>query len=313
MSYFSILIPAYNQVGKMDRCIESVLNQTFGDYEVIMVDDGSKDDTLNMLKGFEAKDPRFHAYHYDENGSLIKARYTGMQHAKGEVVVFLDSDDYLSENALEKLHDRFTSTDADIVRFGFVFEPEGRNILPIETDDVLQSIYDGKLAPAIWRNAYRRRVTDKAVESISPFYCNMGEDTFFSHVFFTFAEGVDSIDDVLYHYETETGMSASEAENTVNLPKFRKSIKDVTVSAEHTIEFIAKYAPQRNDEVKKAGMNMWVSVFVQFVANETDYRNFIEYIIEVKNMGLDELYDHLCNVTLKKKILYDEGYLKIPK
>ena len=311
MSYFSILIPAYNQVGKMDKCIESVLGQSFGDYEVIMVDDGSTDATYDMLKDFEKKDGRFHAYHYDENGSLIKARYTGMQQATGQVIVFLDSDDYLSTDALSKLHDKFEKTDADIVRFGFVFEPEGREILPIETEDVLQSIYDGKLAPAIWRNAYRKRVIEKAVENISPFYCNMGEDSFFSHVFFTFGEKVDSMDDVLYHYETETGMSASETENKVNLPKFRKSMKDVTVSSEHFIDFVGKFAPQRNEEVIKARMNMWISVFFQFIANDKDYRNMIEYMIEVKNMGLEELFDHLCNVTLKKKVLYDEGYLKI--
>ena len=59
MPYFSILIPVYNQVDKMDACVSSILEQTFGDFEVIFVNDGSTDDSLSMLNGYAAKDPRF--------------------------------------------------------------------------------------------------------------------------------------------------------------------------------------------------------------------------------------------------------------
>ena len=305
MSYFSILIPVYNQVGKMDRCIESVKNQTFKDFEVIMVDDGSTDDSYKMLQEFEASDDRFHAVRYEENGSLIKARYTGMEHARGDVIMFLDSDDYLLDTALEKIHDKFEQSDPDIVCFGFVTEPEGMKVPPLHTDDIIECIHKKTIFPTIWKNAYKKFVTDRLLETTEPFYCNMGEDVYFSHVLFTFGKKIDYVDDILYYYQRDTGMSSASATPEFSLPRFRKYLKDTYEAASHIVSFIEKYNPDKLETTKKATSNMNRFVLTQHFIRESDYRKIVQYIMEIKNLGYEELFDYACNSSIKKKVLYD--------
>ena len=305
MSFFSILIPVYNQVGKMDQCIESVKNQTFGDFEVIMVDDGSTDNSYQMLKEIEASDERFRAVRYEENGSLIKARYTGMQEASGDVVLFLDSDDYLLDVALERIHDKFMESDPDIVCFGFITEPDGEKVPPVHLSDTIEAIHKKTIYPTIWKNAYKRFVTDKLVETTKPFYCNMGEDVYFSHVLFTFGKTIDYVDDILYYYQRDTGMSSPRGVPEFNLSRFRKYIKDATEAATHTVDFIEKYNPEKLETTEKAVSNMSKFVLTQHFMLEKDYRIMVQYIMELKNMGQEELFDYACNVSLKKKVFFD--------
>ena len=104
MAFFSVLIPVYNQVGKMQECIDSLNAQSFTDLEIIMVDDGSTDDSYQMLLSFAGKDPRIKVFRHEKNSSLVGARYTGMQHASGEYVFFLDSDDSITADAFEILN-----------------------------------------------------------------------------------------------------------------------------------------------------------------------------------------------------------------
>ena len=122
--FFSILVPVYNQVGKMDECIASLRAQTFPDFEAIFVDDGSTDASWPMLQGFVEQDERMSAVQHGENRSLLAARYTGMSHAKGEYILFLDSDDYLSDDALECLRNKLAAEPVDILRFGYRTEPQ---------------------------------------------------------------------------------------------------------------------------------------------------------------------------------------------
>jgi len=88
--FFSIIVPAYNRAYILPRTIQSVLDQTFSDWELIVIDDGSKDNTATMMKGYT--DPRIH-YHYQENKERSAARNNGIRNAKGKYICFLDSDD----------------------------------------------------------------------------------------------------------------------------------------------------------------------------------------------------------------------------
>ncbi|MCR5734548.1 MAG: glycosyltransferase [Lachnospiraceae bacterium] len=309
---FSILVPVYNQVGKMDRCIESLKSQDFDDYEVIFVDDGSTDASYEMLNELAAADKHYRVIKHDKNGSLIKARYTGMENAKGEVILFLDSDDYISDNTLSILDKKLESSDADIIRFGAYYEPEGRLDVPKPCDDVIEGIHDGTIMPNVWKNAYRRSVTDALVANTEPFYCNMGEDVYFSHVLFTFAKKVDVIEDGLYHYQLDTGMSSVGKENkeAPDLNKFRRSMNDVHVCADHILSFVEKFAPDKVKTSEKSVYRMKEFVLWQHVLKQTSIPNMLEYFYEVKNTESQEFYETVCDAVLKTKILYDNGALK---
>ena len=101
MPKVSIVVPCYNIQKYVGRCIESLLAQTFTDFELILVNDGSTDDTLSILKEYEKKDSRIIVLE-KENGGLSDARNAGMKIAKGEYIQFVDGDDFAEDILLEK-------------------------------------------------------------------------------------------------------------------------------------------------------------------------------------------------------------------
>ncbi len=153
--FFSILVPAFNMSGKMQACVDSLLAQSMPDFEVIIVDDGSTDDTYQYLLELANADRRFSAWRHDINRSLLAARYTAMEHARGAYVLFVDSDDWLSSDTLEELHAFLSEDPVDIVRFGHVWEPDGKVFMPPVSGDPLLDFMEGKISPQIWKNAYK--------------------------------------------------------------------------------------------------------------------------------------------------------------
>jgi glycosyltransferase involved in cell wall biosynthesis len=95
---FSIIIPVYNREDCIARCLKSVLNQSFGFFEIIIINDGSIDNTLNIIKSFKQKN--INLITYSENKGVNYARNRGIENVKGEYIIFLDSDDMLAKNAL---------------------------------------------------------------------------------------------------------------------------------------------------------------------------------------------------------------------
>ena len=100
----SIIIPAYNTGEYIYRAIESSMRQTYMNIEIIIIDDGSTDNTLEVAKSYEAKDERIKVFHQG-NAGVSAAKNYGIREAKGEYIIFLDSDDWFEDNAVEVLLD----------------------------------------------------------------------------------------------------------------------------------------------------------------------------------------------------------------
>ena len=115
----SIVIPIYNTSKYLRRCINSVLNQTYTNIEIILVDDGSTDDSPAICDEFSLKDGRIKVIH-KENGGLSSARNAGIDNATGEYIGFVDSDDYVSSQMYEILMDRINNTGCDIANAMYV-------------------------------------------------------------------------------------------------------------------------------------------------------------------------------------------------
>lgn len=114
MIKLSIILPVYNVAKYLDKCINSLLNQTIKELEFIFVNDGTPDNSVEIIKKYQKQDKRIKLIE-KENGGQASARNLGLKHAKGEYIAFLDSDDYVSEDMYEILYNRAKKDDLDIV------------------------------------------------------------------------------------------------------------------------------------------------------------------------------------------------------
>ena len=115
---FSVIVPIYNVERFIKKCIDSILAQTFNDFEVILVDDGSPDGCPQICDDYEKKDKRVRVIH-KPNGGLVSARNVGILAAKGDYITYVDGDDWIKPNLLQFVHDRIleSSTPVDMVLF----------------------------------------------------------------------------------------------------------------------------------------------------------------------------------------------------
>ncbi|WP_051545084.1 glycosyltransferase family 2 protein [Butyrivibrio sp. MC2021] len=109
----SVIVPVYGVEEYLDRCVQSICNQTYSDLEIILVDDGSKDSCPEMCDEWSRKDKRIKVIH-QENGGLSNARNTGLYASNGEFILYVDSDDYIREDMVEALLDAINSYSADV-------------------------------------------------------------------------------------------------------------------------------------------------------------------------------------------------------
>ena len=172
--YFSIIIPVYKVEAYLRQCVDSVLAQTFRNFEVILVDDGSPDKCPEICDEYAEKDTRVTVIH-KQNGGQASARNVGMKIAKGQYLIFLDSDDYwASETALEDIYGRAISTDYDIISLKYTKYFEQTNQFdtaydPFSENDFMSGKYDERLAQLIsrqiydsapWNKAFKRKLMD---------------------------------------------------------------------------------------------------------------------------------------------------------
>lgn len=115
---FSIIVPVYNVEKYLEKCLKSIQNQTYDNFEVIIVNDGSTDNSKEIIKTFE-KDARFKSFN-KKNGGLSDARNYGIKYTTGDFLLFIDSDDYIDENLLTKLNCVIEKCNPDIIKFNFV-------------------------------------------------------------------------------------------------------------------------------------------------------------------------------------------------
>ncbi|MGN0550986.1 MAG: glycosyltransferase family 2 protein [Acutalibacteraceae bacterium] len=127
-SLISVIVPIYKVEKYLKRCVDSILNQTYKNLEIILVDDGSPDNCPRMCDEYAEKDDRIKVIH-KENGGLSDARNKGIDIANGEYLAFIDSDDFVSEDYIEKLYDAILKGDADLSMCSFIYVDEQGAIL----------------------------------------------------------------------------------------------------------------------------------------------------------------------------------------
>ena len=125
MPLFSVIVPIYNVERFVQQCIDSILGQTYGDFELILVNDGSTDKCPEICNVYAELDKRIRVIH-KPNGGLVSARNAGVLVAKGEYVVYVDGDDWVEENWLETLNNLIKKYKPDIINYGAYKSSDGK-------------------------------------------------------------------------------------------------------------------------------------------------------------------------------------------
>lgn len=143
MAKVSVIVPVYNVEDYLAMCLDTIINQTFKDIEIICVNDGSTDDSLNILEHYKNLDSRIKIIS-KENGGLSSARNAGMEIADGEYILFVDSDDWISSVAVESLYNNAINNNSDVVVFDFVWKNLFDNKFLILTINNYGNTYENK-------------------------------------------------------------------------------------------------------------------------------------------------------------------------
>ena len=150
-----IVTPVYNSSKTLKKCLDSLLNQTFKAWQVILVDDASKDNSLEVIKEYALKDKRIKFIALEKNGGSSNARNQALKIIDAEYVAFLDSDDYWEPQMLERMINQAKEYDCDVVQCRFIYDfPGGRIFLPAGAFSKEQVLEGKKL-----RKVYRRMMT----------------------------------------------------------------------------------------------------------------------------------------------------------
>ena len=209
----SVIIPIYKVEKYLDKCIQSVVDQTYPNLEIILVDDGSPDSCPKICDDWKKKDERVKVIH-KENGGLSDARNVGLAIAEGEYIGFVDSDDYIDSKMYEKLYLAIKNANADLAICSFDKVSEDGNILSGESlikneiftgreglGKILDIDVEGWQYVTAWNKLYSR----KSLNGIKFPVGKINEDQFIAHYVFFQCDKVVSLEEKLYKYVQRSG------------------------------------------------------------------------------------------------------------
>ena len=292
----SIIIPVYKVEAYLTACVESVLDQTYQNIEVILVDDGSPDRCPQMCDDFAAADSRIRVIH-KANGGLSSARNAGIDAAKGEYLAFLDSDDLWTPMFLERLHTALTEADADFAVCLFRrFQGEAPTELPRQAEteilsqreafDCLFSVRNENMVVAP-NKLYRRHI----FHSLRYPEGKVHEDEAVIHEVIGNAERVAWLDEAHYLYR--------QAPNSITTAKFNLKRLDETIAKERRIAFFVEQGMQDlADRTRLAYLSCLMRLY-RTVQAELEDRATAKEVCQ-------KIYDRFCELC-KPELIQDRS------
>lgn len=207
----SVIVPIYNVEAYLDRCVESIVNQTYKNLEIILVDDGSPDKCPQMCDNWADKDNRIKVIH-KENGGLSDARNAGMKIASGEYICFVDSDDLVALTFVEQLYNAITDKNANIVACDVLCFKNEKEIVENDLNQIstnsftpeqaLSQLIKGKGVRAVaWNKLYKREIIQDEQFEVGKLH----EDEFYTYRLIDKCQKVVYVNCKLYYYRQREG------------------------------------------------------------------------------------------------------------
>lgn len=290
----SIIIPVYNVEQYIDRCIKSVLTQTYRNLQIIIVNDGSKDSSVDKIIEYQMKDSRIEIYQKD-NGGLSSARNYGLKYVKGDFVCFIDSDDWVSKRYIEVLYNEIVYKNADIACAGFVYVHKNKNKklkypmkkLCLNRNEAITVLCEGKwMTNHVWNKLYN-------IKLFSDIYFEEGrcfEDIYIMHELFDKANRIACVNTSVYFYFMRENSIIHEAKPQNEADIF--------------IGYLKRYNYLKNDKHKRITLKYcaWSCYKLLYLVNndrvrESDIaiaKKFWEQHKEIASLGIKYLFMYKC-------------------
>lgn len=216
MPKVSVIVPVYNVEQYIKKCLETLVNQTLEEIEIIIVNDGATDNSKMYIQTFLEKYPQKIIYLEKENGGLSDARNYGIPYAKGEYIAFLDSDDYVEKNMYEKMYEIAKKENSDMVECDFIWEYPNKK--RIDTGAVYQNKHEmiEKIRVVAWNKLIKREILEKSQIKFPKGY--RYEDTEFTYKLIPFIDKVSFCKIPMVHYiQREGSISNLQNERTLEI------------------------------------------------------------------------------------------------
>lgn len=312
----SIIVPCYNTEKYIERCLQSLTNQTYNNIEIIVVDDATPDKSIEIIKEYAAKDKRIKIVRHEKNKGLFQARLSGAKVATGDFISFIDSDDYVDFDFYRELIETIEEENTDIVVCNTVVEESNRKFVynlfktgktKLEKEELLDEYFKQKGLNyrwhTVWNKLYRMSIwkkSEKYYEEIKD-HLIMTEDFAFSTVLYFFANSLTYNERANYFYCSND--EASTSLNKLTSKKCEKNILDIKKS----FDFVENFMKKQNIFTKyKDDFKYWKSLYLKIwydnVKNanfdENVEKNLIKIIFDIEKDFIDNDFSYKDNFYL---------------
>lgn len=293
ISKISIIIPAYNASKYITRTLDSICNQTYKNLEIIVVDDGSSDNTLEICKEQSEKDNRIKVFHKKNEGVTL-ARDMGISLATGELIGFIDADDTIDPKMYECLYNNLVKYDADISHCGYktikengeenLFYGTGKLIIQSNTDGIVDLIKGEIIEPSLCIKLFRKELFDNLDYDKT---MRINEDYVMNLLLFKKSRKSVFVDEPYYHYYQNENSGSRQITKEYFYRDILKAA-DITLNLFKYDENIHYYAEKR-----------WFKTYSSMYKNQHSY-NFKEIEFDLKSLLYNVRNKILDNFTMLK-------------
>lgn len=297
----SVIIPVYNVEKYLSRCIDSIIQQTYSNIEIILVNDGSTDSSGRICDFYKEKDQRIKVIH-KKNGGLSDARNKGIEIASGSYIVFIDSDDYVKDSYLMKMYTAISNSKADLVICNFEFVDERENAIrkresPISDMKLTGREIEYKICEkngdyfvVAWNKMYKKSLWRNLRFPLG----KINEDEFVICKILEKCNKVITLKEKLYFYV--------QRENSIMQKKYSIKRLDVLDAYLERIDF---YFEKDLDVLANKTISTFFGILVNAYENiDLKNKNDREYIDDKKEQILDALFKHKQKFSKKNRIKY---------
>lgn len=263
--FFTIICPIYNKANCIEQTVNSIINQTFSNIEIIFVDDKSTDNTVLKIKKLIKEKSNIKIIQHKKNMGVHQARTTGVNEATGKYILFLDGDDVLEFDACQIIFETIKNYTADVYEFGYYKNPEHRICLPpAENRNRVESLLSSKNSyPAtIWNKAYKTVIVKTSFYN-SPFIPQNGPEDLYEAIIMAYhTKTYFTINKPLYNYNMGLGISTRKRnfeDNTVYFKNMNLIIKLTKTFFMQTKSEYVKMIPELEKRLIRDAVGWFIS------------------------------------------------------